>query len=269
MGFKRLLTLAVVVVLIIVLHYTRILEPVEQGILRITNPIIRSVSRLGTRLTTLQNYFAQKKELVTRVETLETALEKAEQNSANRQLLEEENQELRTQLEFKKRSGYRNIIAYVVGKTIDNTANTIIIDKGSIDGIGLFSAVIVGDGILVGKIAKVGPHTSIVRLINDPQSKIAATVLNGDRSIGIIEGGFGISVNLTNVIQQENLEVGTLIVTSGLEENVPRGLLIGTLQSIHKEDYKPFQEGVIEPAASLSRLTVVGVIQFDQSENNP
>ena len=262
MGKKYLIWVVGAFATIIILHYTGVLAPFEHGVLSITSPIIRALSRAGGGVKSIGAYAAQKKELLTKIIDLEQRLQKAQHDAAERQLLEAENQELRQLLNFNMRSRIQPILAYVVGKTIDNTANTILIDRGENDGIEIGNPVIVGDGIMVGKIAKVNPRTSSVRLINDPQSKITATVLVRDKSIGIVEGGFGTSVKLTTVLQQEQLEEGALIVTAVLEEKIPRGLLLGTLKSIQKEDYKPFQEGVLEPGAALSRLTVVGVIQI-------
>lgn len=205
-------------------------------------------------------YFTNKNSLLKRIQELEDALKQREAALVEQTILVEENNALREKLLFTKRTGRIPLISYVVGKTIDNTGNTLIIDKGARDGVQEESAVIVGDGILVGKIAKVNPRTAIVRLINDPHSKIAATVLNADKSIGLVEGGFGISVKLTTVLQTEVLKEGDLIITSGLEETVPRGLLIGQITRVEKEDYRPFQEGIIQPADSLARLTLVGVL---------
>lgn len=258
---KRVGIILITVLLIIVLHHLHVLRPIEHGVLRVSNPVIRLISQTGERIKNIRIYFIQKKKLAQKIEDFENKLQNTQLDVTRCTFLEEENEKLREQLKFEKRTEYNPVLGYVVGKTIDNTANTIIVDKGSTDGIAVDNPVIVEDGILIGKVAKVELKISIVRLINDPQSKIAVTLLNKDRSIGLVEGGFGISVKLTTVLQTELIEIGDLIITSGLEESIPRGLLIGSVASIKKEDYAPFQEGIIEPATNLSRLTVVGIIQ--------
>lgn len=247
-------------ILLGILHYTGVSRPIEQTITRVVNPIIRTVSGAGTRVGAWKNYFTEKATLLETIHQLEDALHRQQSDSAERTLLTEENDALREQLRFAKRTARTVLTSYVVGKTIDNTANTLIIDRGSNDGVALGSAVIVGDGILAGKIAKVNPRSAIVRLLNDPRSKVAASVLNKDKSIGLVEGGFGISVKLTTVLQNETLTEGDIIVTSGLEESIPRGLLVGTVATVEKESYRPFQSAIITPAAPLSRLTIVGVL---------
>lgn len=243
-----------------ILHYTGILRPIEQTITRVVNPLIRIVSGAGIRVGAWKNYFIEKATLLETINRLEDALRRQQLDSSERILITAENDALREQLRFVKRTARTTLISYVVGKTIDNTANTLIIDRGSDDGVVIGSAVIVGDGILAGKIAKVNPRSAIVRLLNDPSSKVAASILNKDKSVGLVEGGFGISVKLTTVLQNETLTEGDIIVTSGLEELIPRGLLVGTITTVEKENYRPFQSAVITPAAPLSRLTIVGVL---------
>ncbi|OGL88395.1 rod shape-determining protein MreC [Candidatus Uhrbacteria bacterium RIFCSPLOWO2_02_FULL_51_9] len=221
------------------------------------------MTSIGSPIRTINNYVIKKDELLRRILELEETLKHREAALVEQTILTEENNALREQLKFTKRTARIPLQSYVVGKTIDNTGNTLIIDKGARDGVQEKSAVIVGDGILVGKIIKVNPKTAIIRLINDPHSKIAATVLNEDKSIGLVEGGFGISVKLTTVLQTEVLKEGDLIITSGLEETVPRGLLIGSITKVEKEDYRPFQEGIIQPAATLARLTLVGILPVE------
>lgn len=257
---KHILIAMIVLVALVTLHYVGVLRPLEEGIAQIVTPGIRAISRIGTITANARSYIVSTKTLVARVKTLEDALVTAQLEIAKQTLLDEENVALREQLAFTKRSTSTPIIGYVVGKSIDNTANTVIIDRGETDGVVMNAPVIVGDGILVGKIAKVNPHTAVVRLLNDPQSKVAATVLNKDKSIGLVEGGFGISVILTTVLQTDTLTAGDVIVTSGLEELIPRGLLIGTVATVEKENHRPFQEATITPAAPLSRLTTVGVL---------
>lgn len=257
---KHLAASLFILALLLVGHYTRFLEPLEQGIIRITSPLIRGMTSIGSPIRAMGNYVTKKDELLRHITKLEDTLKQREAALVEQTILTEENNALREQLKFTKRTMRVPLVGYVVGKTIDNTGNTLIIDKGARDGVQEESAVIVGDGILVGKIIKVNPKTAIIRLINDPHSKIAATVLNEDKSIGLVEGGFGISVKLTTVLQTEVLKEGDLIITSGLEETVPRGLLIGSITQVEKEDYRPFQEGIIKPAATLSHLSVVGIL---------
>ncbi len=249
--------------LLLALHYSGILAPVERGLQRVTNPLIGTISKAAHSVGGASAYFRNKKELLQEIEDAKERIMLLQQKAANTALLQEENQELREQLRFQNKTNYETVIATVVGKTIDNTSSALIINRGEQDGIKQGAAVIVSEGVLVGTVAKVDKRSSVVRLINDSQSSIAASVLSADKSIGIVQGGFGIGIKLTTVLQEEQLNGGDLIIASGLQTHIPRGLLIGVISSVKKEDYAPFQEATLNPSADLSRLSTVAVLNTD------
>jgi rod shape-determining protein MreC len=89
---------------------------------------------------------------------------------------------------------------------------------------------------------------------------IAATILNKDASLGVVEGGYGLSVRMNFIPRNEDVFVGDKIITSGLEESIPRGLLIGEVAVLENEAYQPFQQAVLATAIDPSKLTVVSVL---------
>ena len=176
-------------------------------------------------------------------------------------LLEEENEALRQQLQFFHTATATAIVADVIGKNIEPFGNSILINRGSSVGIVKGDPVIVHDGVLIGKIANVDRYTAVVRLLSDSQSKVAVTLLNQERSLGLVEGGYGISVQMNFVPQNEKVSVGDSVITSGLEASIPRGLLIGTVEAVEKEAYQAFQRATISPRINFEKLTIVTVLE--------
>src|SRR3989339_344017 len=148
----------------------------------------------------------------------------------------------------------------IVAKNLDTADQIVILNRGANDGIKIDSPVTSGDGILVGKIIKVEDNISFARVLSDNQSKIAATILNSDHSLGIIEGGFGLSIKMNFIPRNENIITGDQIITSGLELGMPRGLTIGKVAAIENESYQPFQQAVITPAVDYEKINFVGVL---------
>lgn len=175
-------------------------------------------------------------------------------------LLEQENSELRKQMNFLQKSKFTHLGADVIGKNLDPLGSTLIINRGLNDGIKEGEPVIAGEGVLIGIIARVEQSSSVVRLINDNQSKIAATVANLDRSVGIVEGGYGLSIKMNFIPQNESITVGDVIITSGLQNNIPRGLQIGVVAAVEKEAYQPFQNAVVTPFVNLEKINLVSII---------
>jgi len=251
-SFKKTYLLVIgVFFLIIFLHYLGALNFIEN---KIRNTIVLVLKPITTRIQ--QDGTAPNSDLCLGTSTSSTA----DQLSIKNKILEQENFELKNQLNFKNRGLSHLITAEIVAKNLDTADQIIVLNRGSIDGIKNDQPVIYGDGILVGKIIKVEENISFARVLSDNHSKIAATILNTDHSLGIVEGGFGLSIKMTFIPRNENIITGDQIITSGLEMSMPRGLTIGKVAAIENESYQPFQQAVITPAIDYEKINFVGVI---------
>lgn len=181
-------------------------------------------------------------------------------DEARQQALTEENQELRAQLNFLAPQAYQSIGADVVGRSTDPLRQTRWINRGASAGVVLGAPVIAHAGILVGKVIQVEKTSALVQLLTDHQSRVAATVTNREQSLGIIEGGYGISIRMNFIPQHETVPVGDTVITSGLEPLVPRGLVIGTVEAVEKEAYQPFQRASVTPLGQGEKIRAVSVI---------
>ncbi len=244
---KTFFSILVLIVLVIVCHFFGLLNPLENLLRGIVSPGSNLMYGVSVNISGQEDVCADE---FLKNKTTETAL----------QLVEEENNELRAQSQFLQKQKWQTVGADVTGKNIDTLGNTLIIDRGARDGVRENNPVIIHDGILIGKIVRVEEKISVIRLINDNQSKFAATIINTDRSLGLVEGGYGISVQMNYIPQNETINIGETIVTSGLEENIPRGLLIGTIETVEKEAYQPFQKAIVKPLANLNKINLVSII---------
>lgn len=255
---KTILIFGVVLLLITGLHYWGTLQWFEEWGVRMLNPLIHFLYKQKVNVRSITG---TPDELIARVEELEGTLNQLKYLEVTSAELLRENEELKKQLNFFQQfKQYRWATCNVVGKTIDDQTNGIIIDCGGVQAVRLGQAVVAGEGILVGKVVEVQERMAIVRLLNDSKSRVAVSVLNRAQSIGVVEGGFGISVQLTHVPQSEELKENDMIITSGLEDAIPRGLIIGSLETIAKESYQPFQRGAVHQPVDYQKLLIVSVI---------
>ncbi len=259
-GKKTYTILGVILILLIFFNYIGWLNPIKKGVRSIFLPIFAKTNDLSVKVGENYEFFKNREEFFEsyrqcRADQLNTQIEEA-----SLAILIEENLQLKEILSFQERSKSVSKIARVIGKNIEKTDQTIIIDRGTEEGMLPDQPVVVGNGLLIGKIVKAENGVAIVRLINDNQSKIAATVLNHERSLGVVEGGYGLSIKMNFIPRNETVRIGDQIVTSGLEENIPRGLLIGTVTAIENETFRPFQSAVLVPGADLNKLSIVSVL---------
>lgn len=257
---KTLLAVTLIVLLTIISHYLGWLKPLESFFRYLINPGSKAMYALSIKINNEAQEFATPDELLAAYQKIKSEWLKNKINEVELETLRQENENLRQQLNFLKPKNYNSIGVEVIGRNIDPTESTIIVNRGGKDGIKINYPVVVGEGILIGKVVRAEEQFSVIRLLDDNQSKVAATVVNYDKSLGLVEGGYGISVQMNFIPQNETINIGAVIVTSGLEEVVPRGLLIGTVEAVEKEAYQPFQKSVIKPFANLDKITLASVL---------
>jgi rod shape-determining protein MreC len=118
--------------------------------------------------------------------------------------------------------------------------------------------VVVQDGV-VGRVIKVMPKTSVVLLVSDRNSVVPGVVQHG-RDEGLIEGAGGKQLRMKYVSTLAEVQVGELVITSGLAGTFPKALRIGTVSAFERMPDAISQQLVLTPAVNLDRLEEVLVL---------
>ena len=171
-----------------------------------------------------------------------------------------ENEALKSALDYRERATDRLVVSRVISETDNDVLHGLIIDRGSADGLQVGQPVIVGDGLLVGKIFSVRQQSATVMLLSDSRSRLAVTLQNGTDTMGVLEGDRGLAMRVNLIPQTEPVTPGNVVVTSGLEPQVRRGLVVGTVDKVESATQDPFQSAVVEPFDQAAHLTYVQVI---------
>jgi rod shape-determining protein MreC len=167
---------------------------------------------------------------------------------------------LKALLHFKARSPYRSVAAEVIAASPEDGSTTVVIDRGQDAGIKADLPVITPQGV-VGKVAAVYAHTAQVLLITDPTCGVGC-ILEQSRIQGILKGARQDGCELHYVMDDEKVPYGEAVVTSGLDQIYPKGLLVGYV--VRAEEGNIYQRIAVKPAASLDRLENV-LILFESS----
>ncbi len=156
-----------------------------------------------------------------------------------------------------KGSNFRMALVKVIGLNTQNDIMTI--NKGLSDGISENMPIISSQKVLYGKVAKVYNNFSQVSLISSKDSVLDAKINQNNPVIsgslpttvqsvyGAIKGSGSLSLYLDLVDSSENINTGDTVITSGLEGIFPSDLLIGTINTVNKNDAKAFQTAQIRP----------------------
>jgi rod shape-determining protein MreC len=191
-------------------------------------------------------------------EALRRRVRQLEQDTARLAETEAENARLRTLLDFRRTLGGTLLATRVIGHDAAGLSRTLVVDQGSAAGIAKGAAVLAPEGI-VGQVFQVSPHAARVLLVSDHNSGVDA-VVQRTRGRGIVEGTADGRCGLKFVKRTEDLQVGDLVVSSGLDGIFPRGLPIGRIQAVDKQGQGLFQYAQIDPAVDVERLEEVLVM---------
>lgn len=170
-----------------------------------------------------------------------------------------ENKRLRELLSLKKSSVFSLLSARVVGRDSANWVNSIIIDKGIKDGVSIGRLVITNFG-LAGRVSEAGGHFSRVTLITDPDLNISG-VIQRSREAGIVSGSLLGKCVMRYLADDADVEIGDSVLTLGLANRYPKGIIIGEVISLHKDTDGLSLLAVIRPKVRLSTLEEVFVVR--------
>jgi rod shape-determining protein MreC len=177
------------------------------------------------------------------------------------QLLQEqadENKRLRDLLVFRKKFEHKMLPAEIIGRDPAAWFKTILVDKGSADGVLEDAGVIAPEGV-VGRVIEVGLNSSKVLLLTDINSYVDA-LIKRTRTHGIVVGRGEQLCTLSYIIKTEHVAPDDVIVSSGINTMYPKGIIIGTVTHINKDRSGFFQSIMIKPAVDFSKLHEVLIV---------
>lgn len=148
--------------------------------------------------------------------------------------------------------------ATVIGRDPSPFLRYLIIDKGSNYGLRRGMPVVTEQG-LVGRVDAVIGSAARVQLITDPASAVNARLERADRE-AILTGTAAGDLALEMLPQDVSLQVGDVVLTSGLGGTYPPDLIIGQVVSVRRRDSDLFQQAFVQPAVDFAQLKLVLVI---------
>jgi rod shape-determining protein MreC len=173
--------------------------------------------------------------------------------------VKKQNERLERLLDFVQRSPVQFVACRVVSGGLGEKANVFIIDKGSRHGLFRNLPVLVPEG-LVGKTIEVDPDWSVVQLYTHPEFRVSVKPSGKEeRAIGAI--GPERQIYLFNIPPRTRLEVGDLIVSSGMGGVFPKGIPVGTVDELVREENMGTQlRARLLPAVDLDKVSEVLVL---------
>ena len=173
-----------------------------------------------------------------------------------------ENERLRTLLAFKKKYLPSAVLAEVIARDTTSEYQTIRINKGLDVGLSRRMPVMTPSGV-VGQLIQVWQHYSDVLLVTDHSHAIDVAIQRS-RARGVLKGGVDLSCELHYLTRTDDVVVGDVVVSSGIEGIFPKGILVGRVMEIEKKKTGVTRRVKVAPTVNLSKLEEVFVITHIQ-----
>jgi len=235
-----------------------IISPLQKGMAKVFDPIRDGFGYMADMVTARSER-----------DRLRDENEELEEELLEMQELERMNQKLKTMIAVKESNPHLDLVVVdVIGANPDLWEQTIQIGAGYSDGLQEYMAILTDEGKLVGRIIECTSEVSIVQLITDEKSAVGAKLQsNAEMGIAKGEGRGGVRLELLN--QDAEVNMGDVVLTSGMGGTCPEGIPIGIITEISERRADLSIGILIEPAATLTRLDKVMVVRSPPPETAP
>jgi rod shape-determining protein MreC len=253
------IVLALVVIGLIILALGGYLAPLTRVAL---GPLISAQTWLSTRYLAIQNVVNSPQDLI-RLRQRNAELEvqvsdlQAEVIDLKQQLTE--TRILSALVDFARvHPENRYVAVSVIGRDPSPFAKYVIINRGSDDGLRRGMPVVTAQG-LVGRITAITANAGRVQLITDPDSSVNVS-LEGSGAQAVLRGSLTGELTLEMIPQSANVQVGDLVLTSGLGGNFPANLLVGQVTGVRGKETDLFKTAAVQPIVDFSQLEILLII---------
>ena len=260
-GRRNLLVLTVVLmaellVLAWQVHRNRDISILRQGSMLLTTPITKGLRTVADSTwgvwrgyVDLRGARRENQQLARELDSMKLEYQRLQDEAA-------QGRRLQVLLDFKQRVPSETVAAQVISSGANDNSRLLVIDKGEQAGIRPDMAVIVPDGI-IGKVLRTFPYSAQVLLLTDSNSGVAC-VLESSRIHGILKGQNKHLAVLSYVVNDDKVQIGERVFTSGEDQIYPKGMPVGIV--VEARPGASFQEIVVQPFAKMNRLEEVLVV---------
>ncbi len=235
----------------------------EQAVITVFAPMQNLVSQAAGRVTDMVDSFRHYRQLEEENLSLREELSRLDILQVQLKELRQENYRLRELLDFKAKTTYELLPAEVIARNPNQWFEILMVDRGSRHGVQQGMPVVTSRG-LAGSVYTVGPYSSQVMLLTDPRRGVSALVQRS-RDPGVVGTVEGLGGNqgfliMRNLPPEANVQVGDMVISSGLGPLFPKGLVLGYVLEVGDDEYGLLRYALLEPAVNFNRLEELFIV---------
>jgi rod shape-determining protein MreC len=236
----------------------------EGAVMTIAAPFLKSASSISTGAGGLWTRYADLRAVEQENRRLRAQIGSLTLEARAAEETRQEARRLRELLALRDEAGQEAVVpARVIARGASGAARTLLIGTGSRDGVAVNQPVVSPRGV-VGRVIEAAPGVSKVQSILDPNSGVAA-LLQRTRVQGVLVGEGEDTCRLDFVGEGASVEVGDVVVTSGLDEIYPKGRILGLVVTVG-EAQGLTRYVQVRPEVDLHRLEEVLVLKAPHPE---
>lgn len=229
---------------------------------RVVSAPVNALSRGTGAVSDLLNTYSENRTLKKQVASLA-------QTKVRNEQLANENSQLKKEAKLNKSlTDYTTVTAAVSARTPSAWQQQVIINKGQNNGVKKDMPVMSQSG-LIGRVSQANKTNSKVELLSDTSdsaNRFSIQIKGKDgRSVNGVINGYSANTGqliVGQITSKARLSVGSRVTTNGMGGMTPKGLYVGRVSRVGKDDYGLAQKVYIKPAADLNNLDIVTVAEL-------
>jgi rod shape-determining protein MreC len=259
-------TVAGVCLLLLTLQMRGRASEASDAVAWFTTPVQTVVSRVNRTAFGLWSTYQDWKNVRAENRRLREEAQRLRVESLRVSEVDEENRRLRRLLQLKEILPLETLSGEIIGREWGGWVRSLTVNRGRSSHVARLTAVIGPDG-LIGRIVDVRGGSSVVQVLTDPASTVGAHVVR-TRTQGIIEGEARGTIRFKYMARDgAGMQVGDMLVTSGLGGLFPRGIPIGRVRAIDDRGSALFSYAQITPAVDFARIDEVLLLTGDAARD--
>ena len=233
--------------------------------LAIANFVQSPVTTVSSAVTGYFQSIATLRSAQTENDALKQKIQELEVELQKREDLADENERLKSLLQLKGEMIYKILPAQVIGRDPSAWFDSVVINRGSLDGVKL-NMPIVNNGGLIGRVAAVSPLTAQVYLITKDKTGLGGVIgeLGTSNALGVVNGtGKKEVLEMSYVPGTIEVKTGEMVYTTGQDGIYPPGLRLGEVVEVNAGTATVPQRIMIQPSAKLYTMEEVAVLLYE------
>lgn len=245
--------------IIFAVRNTGLFGRVEKFFLLLPRPIIVGARSVVYPITGFVKHIYTVRSVILENAMLQNRVNSLEQQVAALASSKQENEVLKKELGFIQKPPYALQPCTVLAQDPEGVTNTMVLNCGTVLGVRTGQAV-VSQGYLVGKVLVASEQTSTVKIISDPDLSIDA-IVQTNTVTGVVKGSFSSGVFMDLISQNAEVHSGDLIVTAGINDLIPKNILVGEVGDTVSSANDLFKKVTVHSPINFKNLDYVFVVK--------